>query len=502
MCPALSQILHSWVRPDSVWRGRVGLNCWLRTLIPIVFYTWDAAVAKSGARPRILPVNTAVLGRLCSWRPVWSVGWCGNVLAPHPPSRTGLCLNPGARRRLHWLPWWHPSFPCLRRTQCRHQSPSCLPLALTGWRTTGGDWRQTWLSCQILCTNSGGSFSPRRGSKPTLRGVGKLSGGGWQNRWHRWLGLHPRCCRPPHPLLYLCSRCLRQCPRQRTCSGLLTRQGSPPRAGDCRQLSGRNPSTRSGHLTRLAIPQHGGGGDPILASQHLQSSGHIHSQQLCRRCVLWTRLWRGGVGHRGGGPESTTVCISSITPATTQAVTCLRPPPLPGGDSSSGWLQSLASALQSALCPTPEEACVTSPDVTKDVAAQLGPGSVDAPPPGRGGGDDPPCPSFDGPRDAHGGQCLPTGITVTDFPPELHLQGGPWDLVVVPITLAVVLFIRVRSVWLQVAFPLPLTGMCMGLSVAGCVFLLWGSGLKSLVASGTTASGSRIDPLVHPEWTG
>ena len=85
-------------------------------------------------------------------------------------------------------------------------------------------------------------------------------------------------------------------------------------------------------------------------------------------------------------------------------------------------------------------------------------------PPWRGGGgDDPPGLSSDGPHDARGGQCLPTGIAVADFPPGLHLWGGLWDLVAVPITLAVILVVRVRMVRLQVTFSL--TGVCVGL---GC----------------------------------
>ena len=72
-----------------------------------------------------------------------------------------------------------------------------------------------------------------------------------------------------------------------------------------------------------------------------------------------------------------------------QSASALSPLPLrkrrrvstapPGGDSPSRWLQSLALALLSAICPTPGEARVMSQDTTKGVAAQLGPGWSDAP---------------------------------------------------------------------------------------------------------------------------
>ena len=132
-----------------------------------------------------------------------------------------------------------------------------------------------------------------------------------------------RCCHFPHPLLYPCSQCLRQRPCWWTCPGLLTRQEGPL-LGDCWRLSGQNPSTCSGHLTQLAIPRCGGGGDHCIKAP-------VQSWPCSLPAALWEPraldlAVEGGSRHGGGGPKSTTDCVGSITPANVQAVACFSSP--------------------------------------------------------------------------------------------------------------------------------------------------------------------------------
>ena len=171
-------------------------------------------------------------------------------------------------------------------------------------------------------------------------------------------------------------------------------------------------------------------------------------------------------------------------------------PAPPGDDSPSGWLQSLASALQSAMRPIPGEACVTSLDATKGVAAQLGPGLSDPPPWWVGAVMiHPTHPSMD--------PVMPVGDGVR--PRASLLQNSPLDSVYGE-DLGAWSRSQSRS-WLSSSsgsdrsnsrsrsrsWEREWDSRLPGASSS------FGEAVKSLLASGMTASGSRIDPLVHPE---
>ena len=205
----------------------------------------------------------------------------------------------------------------------------------------------------------------------------------------------------------------------------------------------------------------------------------------------------GGIGRGDGGPESTTVCVGSIPPATAQVTMCL---PSPTRGRLTEWVAGVAG-IGTAVSYAPYTGGGMCHVSRRDEGPWLPNLGLDCQmPPSRRGGPvtippthplmDPMMPAGDGVRSqASLLQISPLDSVYgegcgTWSRSQSHSQSSSSSVSDQSDSRS-----RSRSrSWERAWDSRPL-----GVSSS------FGEAVKSLLASGTTASGSRIDPLVHPE---